>query len=111
MPTPSLASTRRAPSPSRRAGTDAQDREVARAAAEVRDEDELVVVEPAFVVVGRRDGLEDKRHVVEPGAGETRAEARLRDVVVARTARAGEMDRAAHDRPPPEIAHLRLRRP
>src|SRR5262249_1925744 len=93
------------------AGPDAQDREVARPAAEVRDEDELVVVEPTFVVMGRRDRLEHEGHVVEPRAGEPRAEPCLRYVVVARAARPGELNRPPPDRPPPRIPPLGPRRP
>ena len=52
---------------------DAQQRKVTGAAAEVADDDELFMVERAFVMVGGGDGLEFKVDLLEAGFGEGNA--------------------------------------
>ena len=69
--TPSFPRSARARSPlGAHAGPDAQQREVARAAAEVADQDQLVAVEPALVVPGGADRLVLELDVGEAGVAE-----------------------------------------
>lgn len=82
-----------------RVGADAQQAEVARAAAEVGDEDQLVLGEPALVVIGRghRLVLEHQRLGVEPGAAQRGTQPSHRVGVVLGRVGAGEAHRPAND--------------
>ncbi len=107
MATPSLARMRSLPAAAV-GGADLDDGEVARAAAEVGDEAELVVVEAGLVVVRRRHRLVLEDDVVEPGRQHGRAQALHRERVVLGAGGVGEVDGPPHHDAAAERAELLL---
>ncbi len=88
-------------------GTDPEQREVAGAAAEVGDQDELVALEIALVVVGRRDRLVLEDHVGVARVAEGRAQSRERKLDGGLVGGVGEAHRASHhDAPGKRVAAL-----
>ena len=82
------------------AGPDRDDREVARAAAEVADQDPLVALQSRFVRVGGRDRLVLEDDLLEAGEPDRRQQAVGGERVELGVGRVREMDRPAEDDPP-----------
>src|SRR6185436_5024951 len=85
----------RAASPLADAWSNRNDREVARAAAEVADENTLVVLEPRFVGIGGSDRFVLEHDLLEARKPHRAQESTDGKVVEFRVGRVGEMDRAS----------------
>lgn len=88
-------------------GAETDEREIARAAAEVAYQDEFVVIELALVVIGRRNRLELEGDVLEPGGLGRGAQACEGESLVFGSFSAGEVDGSAEDDARAEVAELR----
>ena len=79
------------------AGTDVQNRKIARAAAEIADQNQLILLQRPLVAVRRRNRLVLEHNLVKAALLDGFQQARQREPIVAVVLRVREMDRPPHD--------------